>query len=64
VRGGGRVRCERIIESVCQECFEQMVDGAGSEAAATLTAFIEMDDDPLLQWRARKRLTQLSGAVL
>jgi hypothetical protein len=63
--GLGRVRCDRIWESVCLVCFEQCLAGQTvEEQVAILESMMQVASDPLLQWQAKNRLTQLRDGVL
>jgi hypothetical protein len=45
INGGGRIRCERVYESVCLSCLENMLEHASPE---DLESVAEQQTDPLL----------------
>ena len=55
--GGGRVRCEKWLESgVCESCLESMLaNQSEEERRAILESVIEVSD-ALLAYRAKKKL--------
>jgi hypothetical protein len=54
INGGGRIRCERVYESVCPDCLENMLEHASVEDLESMAA---QELDPLLAWRARQRIS-------
>jgi hypothetical protein len=50
---GGRIRCEKIVESVCPGYAENMLEHASPE---DLEAIASQQWAPLLAWRAKERL--------
>jgi hypothetical protein len=50
--GGGRVRCERVWESICPGCFDNMMHHATVEDLESMARVC----DPLTAWRARERI--------
>ena len=47
---GGRIRCERVYESVCPSCFDSMLQNASTADLESMAGVC----DPLTAWRARE----------
>jgi hypothetical protein len=60
IEGGGRIRCERIYESICRPCLDSMVEHASEEDLVSMAEVLK-DSDPLGFWRIRERLKKLNG---
>ena len=54
--GGGRVRYERVYESVCPSCLDNMLHHASVEDLQSMAGVC----DPLTAWRARHRISSLT----
>ena len=50
---GVRIRCEKVYESVCPSCLENMIKYSSVE---DLKHMAGQEFDPLLAWKANKRL--------
>lgn len=56
---GGRIRCERVWESICPSCLDNMMQHASVDDIAAMLEVL----DPLSAWRAKQRINSLRGAL-